>query len=63
MTNILGRDFEEIGDPSKGILLKGKIKLQWGNKLLDLLDSNGEISSDLLSSLIRRIEELESKLQ
>ena len=37
-------------------------KILWGNKLLDLLDSNGEISSDLLSSLLQRIEDLEKKV-
>lgn len=59
MLNLFGRDYEELGSSDKGIVLKGKVKIQWGNKFVDLLDSDGHLNTE---DLRYRIEQLEQKL-
>ena len=57
--SLFGRVFEEIGSSTSDLLLKtkGKVKIQWGNKFIDLINEEGVVSypKDQIQKLIENI--------
>ena len=45
---------EEIGSSNKDLILKGNVKIQWGKKLINLLDSNGNLNIKI-QPLIKKV--------
>lgn len=68
--NLFGRIFDSIGSPSYDLLLKtkGQIKVQWGNKYIDLVkDGNVNYPKEQIQKLIEsntsiKLELLEKEL-
>lgn len=69
--SLFGRVFEEIGSSTSDLLLKtkGKVKIQWGNKFIDLINDEGIISypKDQIQKLIEntitvQLEQLKQEL-
>lgn len=60
---IFGREYEEMGSPNGGLILNGNVKVRWGNKFIDLLDSNGNLNILDLEKKVLDLEKRISKLE
>ena len=56
MAQLFGKNYQETGKSSAPLLLRsnGEIKVQWGNKFIDLI-KNGKINSSSSSDLIKSV--------
>ena len=61
MIKLFGSNYEEFGSSETNLILKtkGKIKIQWGNKFIDLLDNNGNVGGAKTSDLIKKVSSTE----
>lgn len=61
MLNLFGSSYEELGSSNANLVLKtlGKIKIQIGQKFLDLINSDGKLVTE---SLQEQIDDLASRL-
>ena len=66
MTELFGRIFDSVGSSSSDLLLKtkGQVKIQWGNKFIDLIkDGKINFSKEFVQKMIdSSSKELETKL-
>lgn len=55
---MLGNNYNELGTSDKDLILKtkGKVKIQVGNKFIDLIDSK---SLSSIEDIVRRLDKLE----
>lgn len=65
--NIFGSDYSVVGDTSSNLILRtrGKIKIQYGGRFIDLI-KDGKVISDLDTSiecLSKEIESLKQQIQ
>lgn len=42
----------EVGKDKEDLILKGKVKVQWGKRMVDLLDNNGNLN---VSNILKQI--------
>lgn len=52
-----------MGSPNGGLILNGNVKVRWGNKFIDLLDSNGNLNILDLEKKVLDLEKRISKLE
>jgi len=61
--NMFGSNQHEIGSLNENLVLNtaGKVKIRFGKKFIDLLDSNGELNIPV--EILNRISALENEIK